>query len=217
MVWPENAYLPQAADIRCEDCRKGQDESNAARRLKIEETSLNEIPAAFRKTAKDQLPQPDKLDEALAWKYGQRGLMLYGPTRCGKSRIVWEVIKREVKAGRSFRAVNPFELLRYPALFMAGNDAAGKFAESCAKVDLLLLDDAFKAKLTERVEELLFAVINERSEWNRPCLVTLNDTGATLGGRVSGDRGPALIARLREFCQPIAFETKEVRPVMADQ
>lgn len=211
-------YVP--FDPKCPECLRKQSERDdrirAARLMAKEETAMSEIPPGFRNTSRKLLPHPEKLDEALAWKFGRRGLLCLGPTRCGKSRILWEVAKREIKAGRSVRAVTSFELLRYPALFMEGNDAAGKFADSLANADLVLLDDTFKAKLTDRVEELLFAIIDKRSQWNRPCLVTVNDTGETLQSRLSSDRGPALIARLREFCQTITFADTESRAPMAD-
>ncbi len=140
----------------------------------------------------------------MRWKFGPKGLVLFGPTGCGKSRIIWQIAQREILAGRKIKCVSSFEITRYPSLFMAENDAAGKFAESLVKAELLLLDDVFKAKATERVEELLFSVIDERGIWERPTLVTVNDTGETLTARLSSDRGPALIRRLRDYCQQIA-------------
>jgi DNA replication protein DnaC len=209
-------YIPQIQFLKCDTCIQALSDKLAEKSLRRVETRLDTIPTAFRQTVKSRLPFPQKLDEALQWKFGARGLMFLGPTRGGKSRILWELAKREIKAGKSVRSVTPYELLKYPALFMAGNDAAGKFAETLATVDLLLLDDVFKAKLTERVEELIFAIIDERSAWERPCLVTVNETGATLAERMSSDRGPALISRLREFCQTITFEAVEARSPMSD-
>ena len=166
---------------------------------------MAQIPAAFQRTERGQLPLPLKLDGALEWKFGRRGLLLYGPSGLGKSRIAWEVAKREILSGKSFRHVNAFELARYPSLFMAAADAATKFSEALVVADLLLLDDVFKAKPTERIEELLFSTIDERSERELPCIITLNDSPDTLLARLSGDRGAALIRRLKEFCDRIAF------------
>jgi len=145
------------------------------------------------------------MDAALKWQFGPRGLLLYGPTGCGKSRVAWEIARREVLSGRTFKCVNAFELSRYPSLLMMNGGEADSFARELASLDLLMLDDVFKAKPTERVEELLFAVIDERGQWERPCIITLNDTGETLSSRLSPDRGPALIRRLREYCQAIQF------------
>ena len=140
------------------------------------------------------------MDRALEWEYGPRGLLLYGPTGAGKSRIAWEVCKREILDGRAFRCLTALSLSRYPSLLMAGDDAAGKFADELCRVKLLLLDDVFKAKATERVEELIFNVVDERMEWELPVIVTINDSGSTLETRLSADRGPALLRRMRESC-----------------
>jgi len=198
-----------SANLRCDPCleseRQQAELGKGVERERAKAETLSQIPTAFQSTKRAKLPQPERLDAALRWAYGAKGLLLYGSTGCGKSRIVWEVAKREVLAGKTLKSVSAYELTRYPSLFMSGDDAAVKFSDSLVKVDLLILDDVFKAKPTERVEELLFAVIDERGSWERPCLITLNDTGDSLTPRLSTDRGPALIRRLREHCIPIRF------------
>jgi hypothetical protein len=191
---------------RCADRMKQLDEECKARDREAWRVEMLEtVPKTFLKTEREKLPHPEKLDEAMAWKFGPQGLLLYGPTGCGKSRVAWEVAKREMLDGRTLKAVNAFELCRYPSLFMESGNEAGKFADSLVSAKLLLLDDVFKAKPTERVEELLFSVIDERGQWEKPCIVTLNDTGDSLTERLSSDRGPALIRRLREYCRTIQF------------
>lgn len=205
----DNSPRWRELDIRCDGCQKSADkEAGEISARKLEESRdalLSTIPSAFRNTERARLPHPEKLDAALQWKFGPMGLLLYGPTGCGKSRVAWEVAKREVMRGRKVKCVSSFELSRYPSLFMADSGAATAFADELAGVELLMLDDVFKAKQTERVEELLFAVLDERGQWERPCIVTLNDTGDTLTARLSSDRGPALIRRIREYCQGIKF------------
>ncbi len=196
-------------DVHCDACEKVRYDRSAQRReeeLQSRKAAiLSRIPSAFLKTERDKLPHPEKLDAAMRWTFGSRGLLLYGATGCGKSRVAWEIAKREVLAGKSFKCVNAFELARYPSMLMADSAAAEAFASELVKIDLLMLDDVFKAKPTERIEELLFAVIDERGGWDRPCIVTLNDTGDTLTNRLSSDRGPALIRRLRDYCESLSF------------
>ena len=176
-------------DIKCPACIEKERALAEEQAKAAQESRLSGVPAAFRRTMREKLPHPDKLDMALRWQFGPEGLLLYGPTGCGKSRVAWEIGKRELAAGRDFRCVDGFELSKYPALCMSDSESARKFAESLAHAQILMLDDVFKAKATERVEELLFGVIDERG----------------LVGRLSADRCPALIRRLREYCQTIQF------------
>lgn len=74
-----------------------------------------------------------------------------------------------------------------------------------SRCGLLFLDDIFKAKLTDSFESAIFSVVEHRLSHKLPILATLNDTGETLGARMSADRGDAFIARLREMCQVIQF------------
>lgn len=204
-----SAWQWRSLDVWCDACSDAAKKKAEAERVSKSESeraqALLEIPKAFLATVRERLPHPDKLDAGLAWKFGERGLLLYGPTGCGKSRVVWEIVKREIGLGRKVKAVTALELMRYPALMMTDFNEASKYAAELSCVPLLVLDDVFKAKPTERVEELLFAVIDERGQWGRPCLVTLNDTGESLRSRLSADRGPALIRRLREYCETIQF------------
>lgn len=196
-------------DVKCHSCEQNYIEVNntiaeLAKRERISSIMSN-IPTAFHHTERDKLPDPLKMDMAMKWKFGQKGLLLYGPTGCGKSRVAWEIVKREALSGRTVKSINSFEIAKYPAMIMNDSSRLEQYTEGVVNVDLLLLDDVFKAKPTERVEELLFSIIDERGQWERPCIVTLNDTGETLESRLSTDRGPAMIRRLRDYCQAIQF------------
>lgn len=206
---PDDSPRWRELDVKCEDCTTKADMARASRDNDEREARYNavmaSIPATFRNTIRERLPDPTKLDSALLWKFGPSGLLLYGQTGCGKSRVAWEIIKREALTEKTIKCLDSFQLAKYPSLFMADTGAADRFADELVRVDLLLLDDIFKAKATERVEELIFAVLDERGQWERPCIITLNDTGDTLTTRLSLDRGPALIRRMREYCQTIKF------------
>lgn len=201
--------LENSGNLKCRPCLASLDLADKEKRKAEAEAQkvklMSGIPMAFRLTVREKLPNPEKLDAAMRWNYGAKGLLLCGPTGAGKSRIMWEVAKREILTGRKVKNLNAYELIRYPSLFMSGDNAAVAFSDSMVAVDLLILDDIFKAKLTERIEELLFSVIDERGAWERPCLISVNDTGDTLKERLSSDRGPALIRRLREYCVPLQF------------
>ena len=197
-----NAPAGVGSTLKCLTCKRDELEAFNADKARREK-SLSRIPKLFISTDRNKLPRPEKLDEALKWKFGEKGLLLHGPSGCGKTRIIWEIAKREIGAGRSVRNLNAYELTKYPSMVMDGSAIA--FGEDLVNVDLLILDDVFKAKATERIEELLFSVVDERGAWERPCLVSLNDTGETLRERLSSDRGPALIRRFRDYCSEVKF------------
>lgn len=162
-------------------------------------------PVLFQDTDPSKLPSPHKLQVALQWQYGRRGLILHGVSGRGKSRIAWEILKREFMSGRSVAVMDCTSGYDYSAKFALSAAEAARWVEHRMTVDLLLFDDVLKVKLTDSVEQALFAIVNSRTERGLPILCTTNDTGETLAARMTEDRGPALLRRLREFSQSISF------------
>lgn len=162
-------------------------------------------PLEFQHTEAHRLPSPTKLQKVLAWKYGAKGLILHGPTGAGKSRCLYELLKREFKTGRSVAVMDHATAFRYADAYEHGPGAVNAWIEHRSKVNILAFDDLFKAKLTESFEQVVFTITASRTERGKPILMTTQDVGATLLTRMSPDRGPALIRRLREFCESIAF------------
>lgn len=94
---------------------------------------------------------------------------------------------------------------QYGAAFSNSGREAQEWIESRAKCGLLFFDDAFKVKMTDSFESAVFAIVDYRLAHQLPILATLNDTGETLAKRMTGDRGDAFVARLKEMCQVIKF------------
>lgn len=162
-------------------------------------------PPDFLNIEPHRLPKPSKLQIVLKWQFGPKGLLLHGPTGSGKSRCAWHLLKREHATGRSVRAIDHSVGLEYGALFAQSAADADRWRERLVCVDILFMDDVFKAKLTDSLESALFTIVSARTERQRPIIVTTNDSGETLAARTTDDRGAALIRRLREFCQSIQF------------
>lgn len=163
-------------------------------------------PQSNRETLPHKLPRPLLLQRVLTWQFGPRGLVLHGETGLGKTRCAWLLVKREWETGRKFRALDCTAAFNYGALFGESAAAAACWVDQLITVDLLLLDDVFKVKLTDSFEQALFAIIAKRGEWNRPIIATLNDTGDSLRERMSPDRAVPMIRRLRENCDAVAFQ-----------
>lgn len=193
-------------DTRCEDCnRKRHDilQIVPSRNLTAQWQAV--CPGIYQETDFSKIPCQYAFAEALKWEYGPAGLILHGASRTGKSRTAWEVVKRQFMAGKSIRVMGCFTGLEYAAKFNEGADAVLKWAMARAECDLLLMDDAFKGKLTDSFEGAVFSIIDRRCEMQLPVIVCSNDTGPTLQSRMSPDRGAPLVSRLREFCRPIEF------------
>jgi len=85
------------------------------------------------------------------------------------------------------------------------NGSGKRFMDRVCKSPLVFFDDLGKCKLTENVEANLFEVVEQRTAWERPTIVTTNDTGESLKARMSENRGAPLVERIKEFFQVVEF------------
>ena len=169
---------------------------------------LEYCPPSFQDTDLAKLPYQIVTEKVLAWEYQKRGMILYGKTRSGKTRTAWLLVKKQFEAGRTARVMDSMSGFEYAAIFGAGGAEALEWVKARSKCSLLFLDDVFKVKLTESFEAAMFAIVDYRLNYQLPIIATLNDTGATLSARMTGDRGDAFIARLKEMCDTVSFNSK---------
>jgi DNA replication protein DnaC len=162
-------------------------------------------PAVFKITDPAKLPNQAAYRQAMAWTYGPEGLLLHGPTGTGKTKTAWQILRREFFAGHYPAILNSSAALQYAGLFAVNSKDAELWVKRLCKKPILLLDDTFKVKLTEAFEAALFSIVDRRSENLLPIIAATNDTGTSLGERMSADRAEPFIRRLREMCRAIAF------------
>lgn len=195
-----------SANLRCEPCRAKELEVRKQKRMANASLArgqfLKEVPPQYLEIDRARLPFPAALDEALKVSM-QKSVLLFGPPGSGKTRIAWQMVIRWIERLGTVEAMTAFDMIAYCARLSQGASEAEAFTSHLREVGLLFLDDVFKAKQTERVEELIFSIIDYRGSWNLPTIVTLNDTASTLKDRLSSDRGPALIRRLGDFYHKI--------------
>lgn len=204
---PEGEY-PQGYPVQAYRCiRCGRLRYNSA---KVKRKSRFEqlCPTIYQATVPHRLPSPTKLDKVLRWSYGPMGLILYGPSGTGKSRCAWLLMQQEMKSGKSALFLDASISYDYTETFEKNAAQSSKWISLHASCDLLLLDDVFKGKMTDGLEQAIYSIISLRTENERPTILTLNDIGETLLSRMSPDRGPSLLRRLREFCETVSFTTK---------
>lgn len=147
----------------------------------------------------------EKLAEALAWRFRSRGLVLHGHTGQGKTWAAFEIAKREHFAGRKVVIVNGNRLREIVSIVTESNHRYSVELRKVARSELLILNDPFKVKLTDKIEEALWEIVDERYEWARPIILTMNGVAANIEPLLSPDRGKALFRRLREENQTIHF------------
>lgn len=198
----------------CPDCveRRMEVESAESQRRAVADVAADQLrrwkrfcPEAHLETDVKRLPLPHLASRVLEWRYGPRGLLLHGDTGLGKSRCAWLLVKREFLAGRSVRVLDCAAGIDYAARFSESTAAAARWVDQACRADLLLLDDVFKAKLTDSLECVLFAILDARDQAMLPIIVTTNDAPESLAPRLSADRRAPLLRRLREMTQPVAF------------
>lgn len=184
-------------------CPKCDREQKVARmKMRFERS----CPPLYQETLKDRLPQAS-LSQVMSWQYAQRGLILSGPTGQGKTRCAWLLIQRLMT--EDLIPVVCFDCVQFGhelvRRFRNDDDDVTGWLDSLAQAQLLFFDDFGKDRFTERVEQELFAVIERRCANKLPIILTTNDKGDSLNERMTENRGPALIRRLREFCYVVTF------------
>lgn len=180
----------------CSDCSK----------LRRTEIFKKICPSLYLKTDIEKLPAL-QLTKAMGWQYGPRGLILLGETGKGKSRVAWALLNRVLTQDKPEIQFMWFDAIGFGHQIAKHyrDEDAEVWLDRVAECSLVFFDDLGKLKLTERAEVELFGVIERRCAAELPIIVTTNDTGDSLAARMTDNRGPAMIRRLREFCEPIQF------------
>lgn len=149
---------------------------------------------------------PNQYAQVMAWQFGSHGLLLTGNTGTCKTRCAWMLVKKMMLEGRN---VSVFDCVSFgheiSLRFRTEDGDPEKWLEKMSRRDLVFFDDLGKLKLTDRAEAELFGVIERRCANKLPLIATTNDTGTTLADRMTDNRGPAMIRRLREFCSVVQF------------
>ena len=175
-------------------------------------------PPIYRDSNPELLPNLPMFEEVQKWEYGPQGLLLKGPSRQGKTRAAWALLKRlHFQEERKIVAFVPKDLKAAVADEWRDRDRiANDWRDRCnsgpdittrlRRAEVLYLDDLDTIKFTEAVEETLYDTFEYRLAHGKPVILTLNQSGPELAGRMSTEaRGEKITARMRESCRVINF------------
>jgi DNA replication protein DnaC len=124
----------------------------------------------------DETRFPTEWERIKAWKYGSKGLLLVGPTRNYKSRMAWQVVRREFFAGKKVMHYADIEWGAAVSYHFKDPELTCEWLNKIGSVDLLFLDDPFKRTLSDVQFEGIFAVFERRAANMLPIICTQNAT-----------------------------------------
>jgi hypothetical protein len=161
--------------------------------IRYADFSISELPAIIRPYA----------ERVLAWTVQPKGVGLLGPSRSGKSPLMYALGQKLFLAGHDVMPTSGIEFQRkYQRSFDRGeSDDWTRYLKDCEKCAVLLIDDADKLNLTPGVEAEYYGMLEHRRNWQLPVLCTLNMSGDELKASGRSDRSAAIVERLRDLCE----------------
>lgn len=136
--------------------------------------------------------------KALEWTPASgRGLVIVGASGAGKTRAMWEVLKRNMDRSTVVFSPGPQSFSNQLSMHYK-HETSHEFLNRVSTAPLLAIDDVTKLKMTDRVESELFGIADYRCCYNLPTIITVQAGGGIMAS-MSEDRGLPLVRRLREF------------------
>lgn len=196
--------------LRRKEENKGLDRSGQDKSLMEERMAKWDMlcPELYRKTDPSFI-DGIKFADVTKWKFGQKGLMVVGRSRAGKTTSCWHLLhKLYVLQSHSFVAISEpeFSIQRDKS---SRNGSLDQFLNQCIRADVFFLDDLGHAATNSRYLEELYHIVEKRTSWKRPIIVTtqftreeLEDKGSKAG---SAKTALAILNRISCFCYQICF------------
>jgi len=185
-------YAVNACD-RCYEATKTEGATEGTD--KEAEWWLNRCPPEFRRDWDNRLGSEDLFRRVMAFDLDRRrGLLIVGRSGSGKTRAVWQLLRRLTEDSITWYFATALEVME------------GLPAEAY-KTKVLVIDDLGNDPLTMTKEVTLLKVIRQRVDWHQPLIVTTQFKGEELSSRFSERAtAQAIVRRLREFCDPINID-----------
>lgn len=146
------------------------------------------------------------------------GFMLSGPYGCGKTHLAAALAIDLINRGTSVIFGTLINLLgKIKQTYNSDQNDEFAILETYSTVDLLIIDDLGKERVSEWMLEKLFSIVNTRYENNLPIVVTTNYNVETLIEKLSSgknrDIGESIVSRLHEICRGMHINAPDHRRV----
>ena len=142
-------------------------------------------------------------------------LLIYGPTGTGKSHLAAAAWNHLRNTGI------PACMVRVPDLLDAFRPSGGEDWERRERmrvvqtVDCLVLDDLGTQKTTDWVTEIIYRIVEHRSNEELPTIITTNTTLEDL--EMLGASWPAIVSRITGQAELVPMVGKDYRTVIAER
>lgn len=144
-------------------------------------------------------------DQVLGINLCDHGMLLHGTTGRGKTRLAIHAMHSANQAGFSCRFMD-FQAFASEAVSAYRGGTEKAFFRDLKRPQILLLDDIGKAKITPKVAEAVFGIVDARMNMGKTLVGTTNETGKSLDARFEDKECvSALLRRIREICKMVAI------------
>lgn len=159
----------------------------------------------------DQARFPVYTEKILSWTFNPTGLFIQGPSRTFKTRAAWALVRRHFFTGHSVLYFDGVGWGIECAKAFSDCERSEAYLAKWVKPDILFIDDLFKSRVTEAVESGLYALLERRAGWLKPCIITSNAGGHVMKALMTDagqlDRYTAIIERIKEFSQVVVCKS----------
>jgi len=195
---------------QCVEKRIAESEQEAEYRRKdaLERDFWSSVPPLYRDTDIQRL-NPILAREVMTWEYDSKGLGIRGISGSQKTRAAVALLHKMKIQGKSVFFIKATDIARFAANQFSNDqdqkNEAYRSIRSTHTCQVLLIDDIGKGRMSPASEELLYDILDKRSERKLPVIWTANSTAEQLHDMMSPDRGDAIMRRLGEFTKVISI------------
>ena len=191
----------------CDDClekniTKSEQDAAQLRKDALERCFWESVPPLYQDTEIERL-NPILVQNVLTWEFNPIGIGIRGKSGEQKTRAAVLILHKMKMTGKSVYFLKSTDIAKYSAQQFSNDKdlqaEALKAIRSSHTAQVLLIDDIGKGRLSPAAEELLYDLLDKRSERQLPVIWTSNAVQGELHKMLSNDRGDAIIRRLSEF------------------